>query len=89
MVAWLIAGGADARAQDTYGSTPTHRAAKAGHLDVLEYLRSHGAASDVHAQDRRGKTPQALACEGGHTNVSFFLHDHGAANGGQRVFIEK
>jgi len=89
MVTWLVSGGADVRAKDCYGLTPTHRAAKAGCLDILEYLLQNGAAADVHTLDRRGKTPQALACEGGHTNVSFYLHDHGATNNGQRVYIEQ
>ncbi|MCG2660701.1 MAG: ankyrin repeat domain-containing protein [Kiritimatiellae bacterium] len=43
LVKFLVANGADVKARNKYGKTPLSLAAAQGHLDVVEFLKQHGA----------------------------------------------
>jgi hypothetical protein len=60
---------------DLRGSTPLHGAAKAGRLDIVEWLVQRGAARSLHLRTASGVTPVELAERGGHFAVVSFLDD--------------
>ena len=51
----LIAAGANVHAEDEYGRTPLHTAAKEGHTKLILILIEAGA--DIHAKDRNRRIP--------------------------------
>ena len=54
-----------------YKQSPLHWAAKAGHVDVMEYLISKGAI--VRSIDASGSYPLHLACNAGHLKAAILL----------------
>jgi ankyrin repeat protein len=66
----------DINQQDQEGLTPLHWAVDRGHLDLVKYLISAGAA--VNACDHDGQTPlcYAVLCE--HTEIEKVLKSAGA-----------
>nr|XP_054775125.1 putative ankyrin repeat protein RF_0381 [Lytechinus pictus] len=61
------------------GLTTLHIAAQNGHLDVIEYLISHGA--EVNKGDYRNDTALYIAAQNGHLDVVRCLISPGAENG--------
>jgi ankyrin repeat protein len=59
---------------DLHGSTPLHGAAKAGRLDIVQWLMHRGAAGSLHARTASGATPVRFAEHGGHYAVVSFLN---------------
>ncbi|MCP4745730.1 MAG: hypothetical protein GY874_06250, partial [Desulfobacteraceae bacterium] len=73
---WLDAGAdVDVNQVDNDGQTPLHRAAKEGHIDVVDALLLHPGA-DVNKADDEGWTPLNWAAEEGHTDVVNALLSH-------------
>ncbi len=58
----------DVNAQDRFGLTATHYAARSGLKKCLDYLIAHGA--DVFVEDREGRTPCDLALREGHHHIA-------------------
>ena len=58
----------------TFGGNALNSAASAGHVEVVEYLFSHGAKLDVSEPERN---PLFGAIHGGHLNVAEFLISKG------------
>jgi len=66
---------------DGEGQTPLHRAAAAGHEDIVELLLANRAEVNVALNDKRdsiGRTPLHLAIHAGHADVAAVLLAHGA-----------
>jgi hypothetical protein len=84
IAALLLSHGADPNARttdDAYdaGQTPLHRAAYAGHADIVELLIEKGA--DVNRRDTRGRSPLHHAAHCGHTSVVSLLRENEAEIG--------
>ncbi|CAN0222853.1 unnamed protein product, partial [Ectocarpus sp. 4 AP-2014] len=60
------------------GRTPLHRAASAGHTEVVLRLLAHGVAVD--STDSRRATPLHLAARGGHSGAAQALVREGKAS---------
>ena len=72
----LVEHGANAAAQDQFGSTPLHEASERGHLGLARFLVEHGA--NAAAQDQHGWAPLHQASQWSHLDVARFLVEHGA-----------
>jgi ankyrin repeat protein len=72
----LEAGAAVDLADARLGRTPLHRAAIAGHTELVAALLAHGAS--VSARDRAGRTPLAHAAAHGHRSAATLLREAGA-----------
>jgi hypothetical protein len=72
---------------DLRGSTPLHGAAKAGRLDIVEWLMHRGAARSLQVRTASGATPVMFAERGGHYAVVGFLN--GTAASPRREVINK
>ena len=48
------------------------------HLEIVQWLHTHGAATDVTRPDNDGFTPMYIACQNGHLEIVRWLHAHGA-----------
>lgn len=59
------------------GFTALHLAAASNHLEVAEYLTSHGA--EVNAKNKRGWTPLDIAARQGYLSMAQHLSKNGAA----------
>jgi len=68
---------ADISAKSNYGSTPLHRAAMDGHLEVARVLLE--ARADITAKNNEGYTPLDLAAHFGHGAVVALLVEAFAA----------
>lgn len=75
LVRWLVEGGADLSAIDSYGLTPLHARAShwQGRIDILLEL-----GADVHATDNRGNTALHKAAAVGNLHTARLLLQHGA-----------
>ena len=58
------------------GSTPMYVACMKGHLEIVQWLLTHGADTDVMRPTWKGKTPMDSACEKGHLNIVQHLIRH-------------
>ncbi|XXQ39243.1 Ankyrin repeat domain-containing protein [Plasmodiophora brassicae] len=67
--------------KDSNGVSPTHVAAREGHLPLLLYFAIN-ADADLFAVDINGYTPFLHAVQGGHLPCCKFLRDRGAAQPG-------
>ncbi len=67
----LLDAGASIDFASRSGVTPLHRAAAAGHVDVVRVLLARGAARDL--ADERGRDALAAARSNGHANVESVL----------------
>jgi ankyrin repeat protein len=77
VVTYLMQSGADINAAGgMFNHTILHRAAREGHLDVLQYFISLGAR--VNVGDRNGWTPLHFAALYGHLSIVQFLVQSGA-----------
>ncbi len=72
----LINNCADINSRDILGSTPLHKAAAAGHTDVVLLLLARGA--DIHSRDNFEGTPLHCAVEGNYLDTITALIDQGA-----------
>ena len=72
----FLAKGADVNAKDEDGLTPLHRAALAGHKEIVELLITNGA--EVNAKDGDGFTPLVFAVDIGHKEIVEILIAKGA-----------
>ena len=62
---------------DNRRSTPMYKACKNCHLEIVQWLITHGADTDVTRPSFQGKTPIDRACEKGHLNiVQYLIHHH-------------
>ncbi len=77
----LIREGADVNARDSFGMTPLHCAAAAGHEEAVRVLLAAGA--DIGIKDNEGRSPLDLARNLGHTEIAELLAQQGAANNGE------
>jgi len=68
-----VVGGLARAFADLRGSTPLHAAAKAGRLDIVEWLVHRGAMRSLQAKTASGASPAVLAERGGHYAVVSFL----------------
>ena len=65
--------------QDNNGWTPLHEATNNGHLDVTEYLVTHGAdINNRGGQGCKGTTPLIDAATNGHIEIMELLLKYGA-----------
>ena len=53
-------------------------ACQQGHLEIVQWLLTHGAAMDVTRSTNNGVTPMYIACGKGHFEIVQWLHAHGA-----------
>lgn len=67
----LLAGGADATAQDKDGHSPLHLASSEGHVEVIPVL--FVGCADATAQDKDGQSPWHRAVSQGHLHVAHVL----------------
>ncbi|XP_028830394.1 cyclin-dependent kinase 4 inhibitor D [Denticeps clupeoides] len=67
----LLEHGANPNAQDRFGVTPVHDAARTGFLNTLRALVDHGAS--VNSPDSWGALPLHLAIREGHKDVVEYL----------------
>jgi ankyrin repeat protein len=74
-----VVGGLVKAFADLRGSTPLHGAAKAGRLDMVEWLVQRGAARSLHVRTASGVTPAMFAERGGHYAVVSFLNSTAAS----------
>jgi len=65
-----------AYAEDRWGHTPLHRAARHGHKESVELLIANGA--DVNVKDKWGRTPLHFAAAHGHKELVELLIANGA-----------
>ncbi len=72
----LLKKGIDPNTRDGNGNTLLHRAAKNGHLEVVQLLLSNGA--NVDPENTEGETPLSLACNTKNEDLIKFLIDQGA-----------
>ncbi|KAF4460127.1 ankyrin repeat [Fusarium albosuccineum] len=71
---------ADIEKTEEFKQTPLHLAAKAGHLDVVEFLVQMGANMPA---GLAGETPLQQAAEGGHSDIVQFLVEQGPSMSNQ------
>ena len=74
----LVCGGARVDSSDSLGRSPLYQAALFGHLDIAEYLLSHGANSEQGASWKGGDTPLHVAAERGNAEMVRVLLEKGA-----------
>jgi len=67
---------ADVESRAVDGETPLIKAARCGHVEVVDYLITNGAS--MVSKDSLGWTPLHTACSEGHINVVKLLLDRGA-----------
>lgn len=72
---------------DLRGSTPLHGAAKAGRLDIVEWLVKRGASRSLQLKTTSGATPVALAERSGHFAVVSYLIDQVARCKGESLLL--
>jgi hypothetical protein len=72
----LLEKGENPNVRDEYGSTPLHKAASRGHVDIARLLLEYGA--DPNVRDEYGWTPLHNAAYRGHVDVVALLLEHGA-----------
>ena len=63
-------------ADNEYGATALHGAARFGRFEIVQYLS--GQRASLSARDNEGATPLLWAARGGHLSVVRFLVEHGA-----------
>jgi ankyrin repeat protein len=76
LVTELLDEGASVDARDRFGARPLSRAARFGHLEMVDLLLAHGAPID--ARNLVGATALYFAAEGGHASVVQRLIERGA-----------
>ncbi|WKT53744.1 Ankyrin repeat [Fusarium oxysporum f. sp. vasinfectum] len=79
VVKMLLEKGVDARAADTDGWTPLHRASENGHWEIAKMLLEKGA--DARAANVDGLTPLHLASQNGHLEIAQLLLEKGVDAG--------
>jgi hypothetical protein len=72
----LLEKGENPNVRDEYGSTPLHKAASRGHVDIARLLLEYGA--DPNVRDEYGWTPLHNAAYRGHVDVVAHLLERGA-----------
>jgi uncharacterized protein len=72
----LLDYGASPDARDRFGARPLSRAARSGHLEIVDLLLARGAP--INARNLAGATALYYAAEGGHTPVALRLIERGA-----------
>lgn len=72
----LLDYGASLHARDRLGARPLSRAARSGHLEMVDLLLARGAP--INARNLAGATALYYAAEGGHTPVALRLIERGA-----------
>ena len=80
----LLILGADITLQDTYGSTPLHSAATAGHLSVIRLLMRHAGVKCLQVRNRSRLRPKDCARRGDHHEVVQYLAVVERYTGGHR-----
>lgn len=87
MIKLLVDKGADVNAaRKDNDSTPMHRAAQMGSMEIVTFLTQHGA--NLNKQNKRGRTPLRYAVAHGHKEVAYYLFDKGARFNLERGEIE-
>lgn len=74
----MIDNKADINVVDNRGSTPLHRAASKGNLDVVKLFMAHKDKLKIDIKDAYGNTPLHLACEEDRQDEAMLLVENGA-----------
>ena len=77
LVAELVEGGVDLHSRSIHSETALAEAARAGHLEIVQYLVGKGASVQVVGKDG-GWTPLHWAARWGHTQTVHYLLEAGA-----------
>lgn len=69
---------ADINIVDNRGSTPLHRAASKGNLEIVKLFMAHKDGLNINSRDAYGNTPLHLACEEDRQDEALLLVANGA-----------